>query len=356
MAGRDTAKPAGALRPVTMRDIARAVGVSQSTVSRVLSGANSSVPIAAATRQRILDEAARRHFRPNPLASGLSGARTMLLGIIVREITGPFLAEVVQAATREAATRGYGVVLGHALSYSGGEVAPRSSLETRHADAILLLGDASDQPGVPEELVHAGVPIFGMWQGEAPVGIPSINVDNHAAIRSVVDHLYELGHRNIAFLAGQLTSDTRLRRAACRTRMTELGLPDMLVQSGGDDWDVSNYPAGQAEFEALMHLSPRPTAVVAATDVLAFGALRGAHFLGLRVPEDVSIVGFDDIPVAAYTIPSLTTVHQPVAEMVAIAVREALDGARGTPPKRYELEAELVVRESTGPAPTRERD
>ena len=122
------------------------------------------------------------------------------------------------------------------------------------------------------------------------------------------------------------------------------------MQAGSDDRGVSDPPAGKAEFEVLMSLPHRPTSVVAATDVLAFAALRGAHFLGLHVPEDVSIVGSNSIPVAADTIPSLTTVRQPVAEMMAIAVREALDGtATDGTPKRHLLEAELVVRESSGP-------
>jgi DNA-binding LacI/PurR family transcriptional regulator len=339
----------GPKRAVKMWDIARAAGVSQSTVSRVLSGRPSTVPIAAETRERILEEARRLRYRPNPLASGLRGARTMLIGVIVREITDPFFAGAIEAVSTEAAARGYNVVLGHAHGLAEEAIALRSILETRHTDAILLLGDTSDQPRILEDLRNMPVPVVAMWQGGALEGVCTVNVDNRFGIRALIQHLAELGHRRIAFVAGRPLGDIRERRRAFEEAMRELeeSLPAGYVEQAAND------PAkGEAALARLMSLPNPPTAVVASTDVVAIGVLSGAYRLGLRVPHDISVVGFDDIPMSAFTVPPLTTVRMPVAAMAAVAVREAIDRGRGerSGSSAHVLPPDLVVRESSGSA------
>ena len=154
-------------RIVTMQDIARESGVSQSTVSRVLNDAATTVPIAAVTRERVLEAADRLGYRPNPLARGLRGAKTMLLGIIVREISDPFFATAVEAVSVRARERGYNVVLGSAHSEAHEAIELHAVLETRHCDGIIVLGDMRDQPRLLDDLAASKVPVVALWTGSA---------------------------------------------------------------------------------------------------------------------------------------------------------------------------------------------
>jgi DNA-binding LacI/PurR family transcriptional regulator len=329
-----------------MRDIARATNLSQSTVSRVLNRTPTLVPIAEETRERVLSTAVALGYRPNPLARGLRGASTMLLGLIVREITDAFFAGAIEAVTTAAANRGYNVVLGHAHARADEAITLWGVLEARHCDAILLLGDTRDQPRLLQDLAGAHVPVVALWQGAQTAGVPSVAVDNQAGIRAVLDHLIELGHRRIAFVGGRRLGDIKEREEAFVHHLARLREPlrEGYVQHG------ENEPASAvAALDRLLALPEPPTAVVASTDVLATGVLHGAHERGLRVPDQLSITGFDDIPVATFTVPALTTVRMPVREMVELAVEMALDKpdrARDITP--HVLQPELVVRASTG--------
>lgn len=333
-----------------MRDVARAAGVSQSTVSRVLSGSDSPVLISEATRRRILETARALGYRPNPLARGLRGAATMLLGVIVRDITDPFFAGAIEAVSSEAAERGYNVVLGHAHGRADEAIVLRSVLETRHVDAILLLGDMTDQPRLIEDLRDCQVPVVSLWQGSALHGLRMVNVDNAAGIRQVLDHLLGLGHRRIAFVSGRPLGDIEERRAAYEARLSEAGLeiPDGFVQQAPNEPE-----GGEAALHRLLQLPTRPTAVVCSTDQLAIGVLHGAASRGLRVPSDLSVTGFDDLPLSAFTVPALTTVHMPVREMAALAVEIAIGASSDESNGAQEavLTPSLVVRDSTGPVP-----
>lgn len=333
-----------------MRDVARATGVSQSTVSRVLSGAPTTVPIADDTRERVVAVARKLGYRPNPLARGLRGMRTMLLGVIVRDITDPFFASAIEAVSIAAGARGYNVVLGHAHGRADEAIALWAVLEARHCDAILLLGDMSDQPRLIEDLRGSVVPVVAVWQGSSRHGIASVSVDNRAGIRAALEHLAGLGHRRIAFLAGRRLGDILEREEAYGRIMGELGEPIR------DGWlhHASNDPTGGARALATMLALPEPpTAVVASTDVLAIGVLFEAHARGIRVPDDLSVTGFDDIPLAAFTVPALTTVRMPVREMIGRALGMLIDdGVAPADPERWQpaiLGPSLVVRSSTGP-------
>lgn len=336
--------------PVTMQDIAQATGLSQSTVSRILNRSPTVVPIAEATRERVLAAAKELGYRPNPLARGLRGASTMLLGVIVRDITDVFFAGAIEAATVAASRRGYNLVLGHAHARADEAIALWGVLEARHCDAILLLGDMRDQPRLIEDLAGDPLPVVALWQGSTPMDIPSVTVDNRAGIRAVLDHLTELGHRRTAFVGGRLLGDIKEREEAYVDYLTELGEPP----HDGDIQHGLNEPAaGAAALERLLDQPDPPTAVVASTDVLALGLLHAAHERGLRVPDQLSIAGFDDIAIAAYSVPALTTVRMPVREMVEQAIQVVLDdeaepGVAEPPPM---LQPTLVVRDSTGRAP-----
>ena len=344
--------PASDVRRVpTMRDIAAEAGVAQSTVSRVLNNASSPVAIAPRTRERVLATAARLGYRPNPLARALRGAPTMLIGAIVRDITDPFFALAIEALSTEALARGYNVVLGHAHGKADEALALATVLEARHCDAIVMLGDMTDQPRLIEDLQAASIPVVALWQGSRLQGIPAVNVDNAYGIRLAVTHLREYGHERIAFVGGRPLGDIEERRAAYAELMAEAGLhvPDGFVRH------TLNTPAGGRDaLGTLLDLPEPPTAIVAATDVLAIGVLNAAFERGVRVPADLSVVGFDDIPFAAYTVPPLTTLRMPTAEMIAAAVVTAMDEARQPAEERlpsvHVLRPTLIVRRSTGAA------
>jgi DNA-binding LacI/PurR family transcriptional regulator len=352
----DEVAAAGSPRhPVSrMVDIARASGVSQATVSRILSGAPTSVRIGQATRDRVITVARDLGYRLNPHARGLRGAPTMLLGLIVREITEPFFAGAIEALTAEAAARGYNVVLGHAHGRADEAIALRGVLETRHCDALLLVGDVGDQPSLLEDLRHSSLPMVGLWQGSPLPGIPTVNVDNRLGTYLALDELLRRGHRRIAFIGGRRIGDVRERRAAFRQYAKRHGLE---LPTGCVQLVDGSAEAGDAAMRALMTLPVPPTAVVASTDIVAIGALYAAADLGVRVPQDVSVIGFDDIPAARFSIPALTTLRQPVGEMAAVAVRIAIDliGMHGEAPAAsgpdHVLQPTLIERRSVGIAP-----
>jgi DNA-binding LacI/PurR family transcriptional regulator len=337
-------------RIVTMHDIARAAGVSQSTVSRVLNDTATAVPIAAHTRQRVLDVADRLGYRPNPLARGLRGAKTMLIGLIVREISDLFFTTAVEAVSIAARARDYNAVLGSAHSRADEAIALRAVLETRHCDGIILLGDMRDQPRLLDDLTSSHVPVVALWLGTALAGVATINIDNRGGIAVAIDHLVALGHRRFGFIGGYPHGDIRERQAGFVEHLTALGLPPDKAHIVA----ASNNPgSGSDAFRSLFDLPDPPTAVVTATDQIAIGALHAAHALGISIPGQVSIVGFDDIPITRYTAPPLTTVQQPINEMAELAVDLAVD--RPAPGTNQVFPTSLAIRQTTGPAPSDDR-
>jgi len=333
----------------TMRDIASAARVSQSTVSRVLNDVPTRVPIAAETRERVIHAARRLGYRPNPLARGLRGASTMLLGAVVRDITDPFFAGAIEALSVEAMARGYNVVLGHAHGRADEALALTAVLETRHCDAIVLLGDVQDQPCLLADLGRTIEPVVALWQGSSPLEVPAVDVDNRAGILAGLEHIAGLGHERIAFVSGRLLGDIRERQAAYVEFMTARfgGVPAGYVEQ------APNTPAGgESALRALLALDVPPTAIVTSTDTLAVGVLHAAHLLGRAVPDELSVIGFDDILLASHTVPALTTLRMPTAEIVGAGVQLAIESARDPRARREPtvtvIAPELIIRQSTG--------
>jgi DNA-binding LacI/PurR family transcriptional regulator len=329
------------VKHATMKDVAAAAEVSQSTVSRILSGAPPAVPISPATRERVLATAERLRYRPNPLARGLKGAATMQIGAIVRDVTDPFFAGAIDALSSRAREHGYSVVLGHARGSGDEALALAGVLEARQCDAIVLLGDIADERQMLADLAAAEVPVIELWRGAGAGGHPAIAVDNAGGMRAALEHLRGLGHTRVAFVGDPAKADVAQRR-------------DAYVAHAGGHADVVSAPNTPAEgaraLDLLLARATPPTAIAAATDVLAFGVLHRAAARGLRVPEDLSVTGFDDIPLSEFAVPGLTTVRMPVGEMAAAAIAQATARpARGA--HTLTFPAELVVRASTGGAP-----
>lgn len=340
----------------TMRDIAAAAAVSQSTVSRVLSGAPTAVPIAPETRQRVLRMARELGYRPNPLARGLRGASTNLIGAVVRDFSDPFFAGAIEALVVESMAHGYNVVLGHVPGQVGDEaVSLTTVLETRHIDAVVLLGDMQEHPQLLADLRNSVVPVVALWPGTSPREFPTVDADDRAGIRAGLSHLVSLGHQKIAFVNAELPNEYRAREDAYLEFMRErFGA----VPQGYAERCPSTLAGGDAALRRLMALPDPPTAVAASTDVVAMGVLHVAHSLGVTVPDHLSVVGFDDILIAAHTVPALTTVRMPISEIVAHAVSQAVRLARepaGTPrlPAFQVFKPALMVRDSTAPPGSR---
>jgi DNA-binding LacI/PurR family transcriptional regulator len=327
-----------------MKDIAEASGVAQSTVSRILSGRPDAISVSAETRDRVLAAARSHGYRPNPHARGLRGASTMLLGLIVRDVEDPFFGAIVGVISRTAKKYGYSVVLGDAHGEADEAIALTAVLEARHCDAIMVVGDFREQPGLLRDLKTEEVPVVAVWHGMKRLGFASVSVDNKAAIHEALDHLTSLGHRSIGFLGHR----SLLERERAFLEYFEGRVPDGYVEQA-----ENTFESAAEAFGRIYERGNPPTAIVAATDVLAIGILHGAADRRIRVPKQLSVVGFDDIPFAAAMVPALTTMHMPVVEMAEAAIGLAIN-ADGDKRKVKEqiFHAELVVRGTTA-APNR---
>lgn len=333
-----------------MKQIGEVAGVSQSTVSRVLGGAQGA-RIAARTRQRVLAVVQELGYSPNPLARGLRGARTALIGLIVREVSDPFFATLIERIAVEARMRSHSVLLGYAHSQADDAVELTWVLETGHCDGLLLLGDLHDQPRLLERLAEPHRPMLALCVGTRATAVPAINTDNAAGAQMALEHLWALGHRRIAFLDAGWLGDVIERRERYAAFLTEHQLPHPASYIRVAE---NSLRGGYAALRTLLRLSAPPSAVFAATDRLAAGAVKAALDAGLRVPHDLSLIGFDDSPIAEFTTPGLTTVRQPITEMAALAVSELLSMVGGGPaePTVRRLPPILVVRDSTAPPAT----
>jgi LacI family transcriptional regulator len=324
-------------RTPRLRDVAEAAGVDASVVSRVLSG-DTRLSIRPETRQRVLDAAIRLDYRPNTAARTLKTARTMAIGMIVPDLANANYATIAQGAEDRAGTAGY------VLLVASGSASERLVDLHGRIDALLVGMATSETPRLGD--FREGLPALLVNRRE-PCGIPSVTVDDEAGAAIATQHLISLGHRRIGHVAGPQNADTARRRlAGFRTAMQAAGLeaaPDLIAETTFDE------AGGHVAAARLLRRAPRPTALFVANVRAAIGARAAATRLGLRVPEDLSIVGFHDIPLASYLVPPLTTVRMPLFEMGHQAVDNLLallagdevdDVMVATPP-------ELVVRAST---------
>jgi DNA-binding LacI/PurR family transcriptional regulator len=339
-----------------MRDVALASGVDRSTVSRVFNASPSRVPIASETRERVMEAARRLGYRPNPLARGLAGARKMLIGAVMRDFSDPFFADAIEALATEASNHGYNIVVGGQGRWQEG-LAIDQVLETRYCDAVIIVGDLEDQPSLLGDLRLLTVPVVALWQGVSPVEFPSVDVDNHTGTILGLEHLVGLGHERIAFISARLPGDNLQREKAYVEFMTEHFGP---VPEGYVQRVPNSLSGGSSALHALLKLPVPPTAVAASTDLTAVGVLHAAYAVGGIVPKELSVVGWDDLAIAAYTVPGLTTLRMPSREIVAEGVRMAVEysqnpGAARGPFTRY-FEPTLIVRDSTAPPAAMAKD
>ena len=346
-------KPAGGT--VTLRDVAEQAGVSITTVSRILNGRETGVPVRDVTRDRILAAAADLGYKPNLLARALRGSRSSLLGVIVRDISDPFHVQVLRGVNEVARERGYRLFLGH-VDYRPDVAAIYGSMfEQSHADGIIIMGDLQDADAILEDIADHHDHVVGVSDRIDRRRVPGVYVDNERGTILALDHLWELGHRSIICVSDERTADGPLRATVYERYMRGHGAADAIRVYFTTQPDPGpSYRLGRELFGHFDRPS-RPTAVFAASDTIAIGLLQAAFQARIVVPDQLSIVGFDDIDIAAFTIPPLTTISQSGVEMGRLATDLVLDMIERAEPGSETADIvvgpTLVVRQSTAPPP-----
>lgn len=333
-------------------DVADRAGVSPATASRVLSGGD--YPVKPATRERVLQAAAELKFRPNRLARALVTARTGTLGAIVHDIADPYFGEIVRGMEDTARLRGYQVFVCSSDRDAERELGYIRALLGYRVDGLIFAGGGIDDAKYGAELRQTladyrasggAVVMLAPHSYKAPTVLP----DNRGGARIMTEHLLELGHRRIAFIAGPThLRTTAVRLAGHRDALAAAGVEfdETLVESGG-----FTAQGGATAVSRLLERRSDFTAVFASNDLMAFGALEELAARSLRVPEDISVAGYDDVQPAAYVLVPLTTVRVPMHQMGAQGAGLLLDGVAGKRPRSRVLGVELVTRRSTAPPP-----
>lgn len=336
----------------SLRDVAAKAGIGIATASAVLNGSKTNTRVSEATRERVIAVASELNYHPNALARALTGQPTRTLGLLFGleratvAVANPFAFAVIQGIVAGAAVERYNVTLftdpWHDAQRSGGP------WRDGRTDGVILLAVANDSD-VIQTLTEIGVPVIAVSSACTDPNIMSVDVDNAFGARLATQTLIDYGHLRIAHLPGDdnLTNAIERQIAFLET-----------CKDAGIDVPVDYMPAGSFEgpsgYErtlALLKLEDRPTAIFAANDTLAVAALQAAAELGLSVPRDLSVIGFDDIPVAEFTTPPLTTIQQPLAEIGATAARLLIDFLEGRPvdPNTVVFAPRLILRGSAGP-------
>ena len=329
-------------RQASIKDIARLARVSHSTVSRALSGSSQ---VSAGTRARIRKIAEQAGYRASAAARSLVLGHSKTIGVVVTNIADPFVAEVVSGIEDLAERHGYSVFLANSNADAEREVRVVRSFEERRVDGIIVTSSRVGALYVPVmERMH--VPIVLLNNQHASDFVHSVLIDNVAASRQATRHLIGLGHRRIAYLGDRFGHQSDAERyAGCRQAIEEARIPlDRTLVVHGD----GKAEGGEQAMAQLLDLPTPPTAVFCYNDMTALGALRLIRARGLRVPQDLSVVGFDDLYLSQYLEPPLTTVRQPMRQMGRMAVETLLHIFAG-PHSTHNLrvEGQLIVRQST---------
>lgn len=327
----------------TIYDIAKHVGVSAGTVSRALSRPEKVLP---ATRKRIEQAAAALGYVPNTVARTLKTQRSSKILVTVPDIANPFFAQILQGAEEAAQAADYAVLLGDTQHQPDREERYAQMLPRNEADGLIVLGHRL--PPTAQEIVRqlgANAPVVNGSEFDPALGIPSVHIDNAAAARTAMEHLYGLGHERIAVIGGPPDNPLHQQRLeGARIAARARGRLRQLTIVPGDFSVESGYAAAKR----LLRQAAAPTAAFCFSDQMALGMLAACRDLGIRVPEDFSIVGFDDLASSRYLNPPLTTISQPMREIGMRAVKLLLAIIEGVDvPHQQTLEFSLMLRGST---------
>src|ERR1700737_4635202 len=331
--------------PVTLKELAARAQVHPSTISRVANN-DPGLRIGAATRSRIEALLRETDYRPNGIARGLKLRQTNVLAVVIPDVTNPFFAALFRGVEDVAAPRGFNVLLCNTDGLPERQRSHLQSLQARRVDGVIIASSFLKDPSVRElRRQHAAYVLVNRFSDEGED--PFVGSDDVLGGRLATAHLVALGHRRIGHLAGKSTVSTGvLRRRGYLAALADAGIdadPRLIAESGytGD--------AGARGAERLLASDDPPTALFAVTDMTAVGAFGTARRMGLRIPQDVAIVGYNDIPLATRMAPPLTTVHVPIHDFGSAAARLLLEQVEtgATTRRRVVFNPELVVRGST---------
>ncbi len=335
--------------PITLKQLSLLAGVHPSTVARVLQN-DPRQRVSAELRERIVALAREHDYRPNSIARSLRTKRSSVLGALIPDIANPFFASVLRGMEDAVAERDYSIIVSNTDDLPARETKGLAMLRDRQVDGLLLATARRQDPAI-EQLSAENVPFVLVNRHTDPITPNTVVPDDFAGAVSAVEHLVTLGHQRIAHITGSdAVSTGYLRREGYLDGLQHAGLtadPALIVP--GSFREAGGYDA----MRTLLDLAEPPTAVFAVNDLAALGAIRAIAEAGLRVPEDVSVVGFNDLFQATYTMPQLTTLQVPHHMMGARAAERLLDMVtEGVQPEHpLLLPVTLIVRGSTGPAP-----
>jgi DNA-binding LacI/PurR family transcriptional regulator len=329
-------------------DVAKLANVSFMTVSRVVNG---DPRVKRETRERVMRAIEELQYHPNAIARALNRQRTMTIGLIFAKmdcvLSEPYIAQLIYHIEQALIPRGYDMLI------VSGEQRNASDLtllfKQKKVDGIIILGSQLGDPRLVALSANRSPTVLLHARSELPF-ISCVDVDNDAIVEHFIGYLTALGHRRIAFICGDLSVlDGYQRLAAYKERMAARGLPleDTLIFRG--DW------SSRSGYEAFLHfneLRPRPSAVIASNDHMAIGFLKAAHEHRLPIPGEMSLVGVDDIEMASFTTPTITTMRQPMQAIASAAVETLIASMddKDRPASRIILKAEPVIRDSCSPA------
>ena len=325
-----------------IRDVARLAGVSVATVSRALSNPEKVSP---ESLEKVHNAIAQVGYRPNMLARNFRSARAYAVVVLVPDIANPFYSLFIRALEDRAQQKGYAVLLGDTRGTPERELDYIRRVETRLADGIVQLRPSSEksQNNIPPD-----IPCVNACGCEYTTG-PAIRIDNRAAAKTMVNYLISLGHKRIGVLSGLKDTPPAIDRLeGYKEAIAEAGIPfekDLIAEGDFTMWSGLN-----AAFQ-FCNMKNRPTAIFSMNDEMAIGAMQTLKNQCIRIPEDISVTGFDDIAYAKYSDPSLTTISQPAEEMGKMAMDMLLKVIEGEPLSQREcvLPTEFIIRKSTGP-------
>lgn len=332
-----------ATKTPTMRDVAHLAKVSVQTVSCVINNTGS---ISPQTRDRVLQVIEQLNYRRDPIARSMRTRQTRLIALLVLEITNPVLSTIASIVEAAAYERDYNVLLYNIGQDARREQAYLEMVAERRVDGMIIVNSV-DRQHTFALLEDGGIPTVLVDCVETP-SIPSVAADNVLGAYLATQHLIELGHQRIAHICGALSLEVARQRAAgYQQALADFGLEyQQIIPPLNDRWD---YRSGHHAMQVLLASDPRPTAIFSAGDQMAIGAYRALAEAGLRVPDDISVVGFDDIEAVSYTTPPMTTIRQPLEQIAESALNLLMDILDGNTLKttRVILQPELIVREST---------
>jgi LacI family transcriptional regulator len=336
----------------SISEVAAKAGVSITTVSRVIN--HSSHPVSPETRRRVLAAAKELNFAPSALARALAKSETHIIGVIVGDASDPYFSTIIRGITDEARLNGYLIIIGNSDRLAAEELDFVQLMRDYRADGLIFAGGGLTDTSYLTELVdilasfkNRQVPVVAL--GHHLIDAPQVTIDNRLAAQEMTDYLIGLGHRRIAFIAGPaILSTSAIREEGYRQALEQHGIPfdPTLVVEGN-----FTYEDGLRLAEHFLTLDPLPTAIFSSNDVMTIGCLVGLRQHGIKVPDQISLAGFDDITSVQYVDPPLTTVRVPMREMGMMGVRQLLMALKSDEPPAPQLvlQHELIVRASTAP-------